>query len=189
MKVTFKIFCPSMIPNEIDASLTYGVREIVGLCELFKFDDCDQLLKDWAVLLESIIESHDFCIFKNKNTETYTFWSHFLNEMGIKWTEGTQELIHTILVLPIGSAEAERGFSIMNHVKSDRRNRLSPKVLEDIMRVRMNTNDDIEKFAARKYAQQWIKENHLRTDDPTQQHKRVGSDDANKKYLPKLSFL
>lgn len=60
----FKIFRPSMIPSEVEASLTYGVREITGLCRIFRFGECDALLKDWSMLLESIIESESFCILK-----------------------------------------------------------------------------------------------------------------------------
>lgn len=85
------------------------------------------------------------------------------NEMGISWTEKTKNLIRIILVLSIGCADAERGFSIMNHVKSNRRVRL----VEDHLRVRINANDDIDKFPVKKYAQNWVNENHMRTDEQT----------------------
>lgn len=184
----FKIFRPSMFPNEVQASLGYGVREITNLCRIFKLFECEELLNEWTTLVESIIESKDLCIFKNEKTETFAFWSHFLNEDGIKWTEKTKQLIRYVLVLPIGSADAERGFSIMNHIKYNRRSRLSPQHLEDSLRIRINTEDDLEKFPAKKYALQWLKENHLRTDDPKYFHERNLNSDS-KKYLPKLSFL
>lgn len=188
----FKIFRPNKIPAQESASLSYGVREILNLCQIFMWNECDDFLTDWAKLVESIIESEDFCTFRDKNTETFAFWSIFLNKQGIAWTEKTKKMIQTILVIPIGSADAERGFSIMNHIKYDRRSRLSGKHLEDIMRIRINGNDDIEKFPAMKYARQWIKENHMRTDDPRQQRKPKNSlneEAEEKKYLPKLSFL
>jgi hypothetical protein len=49
-----------------------------------------------------------------------------------------QKLLHHILALPIGSADAERAFSILFHIRSKRRSRLTPKHLEDNLRVRMN---------------------------------------------------
>lgn len=63
-----------------------------------------------------------------------------------------------------GSAEAERGFSIMNHLKAERRSNLSPKPVEDELRIRINGPNDMNLFAAGKYAKYWVK-NHWRTDD------------------------
>lgn len=135
-----------------------------------------------------MIENKNFCILRNKNTETFAIWSQLLNEIGVKWTDITKKLIRIILVLPIGSADAERGFSIMNNIKKERRSRLNPTLLEDIMRIQINTEDDISLFAARKYAQQWVKENHLRSDDNRYIHTREPKS-TEKKFLPKLSFL
>lgn len=152
--IQFKIFLPSNIPSEASASLTYGIREISNFCRIFKFEECDKLLEDWIKLIESVIGSNNLCNFRN--SETFAFWSHFLNEISIIWTERTKKLIQTILVFPIGSADAERWFSIMNHIKNDRRSRLTGKVLEDHLRVRLNANDDLEKFLSRKYAEQLL---------------------------------
>lgn len=142
----------------------------------------------------SIIESVTFCVLRNDKTETYAFWSQFLNEVGIRWTKRTEELIRTVLVLPIGSADAERGFSVMNHIKSQRRSRLNGKHLEDLLRIRINANDDLAKFPASKYAKRWVNDNHFRSDDPRQQRGGkekllLSEDELQKKYLPKLSFL
>lgn len=185
----FNVFRPSKIPSEAIASISFGVREITGICNILKLNDCEELLEDWAKLIESLIESENFCDFRNRYTETFAFWSHFLNEMGIAWTEKTKKLIRIVLVLPIGSADAERGFSVMNHIKYDRRARLTGKILEDHLRLRLNANNDINKFNAHKYARQWINEKHMRTDQPTQIRKMPTKQPENKKYLPKLSFL
>lgn len=191
----FKIFLPSKIPTDIAGSLSYGVREISKLCNIFKLMDCDELQNDWEALLESIIESESFCVMRTGKTETFAFWTHFLNRVGIKWTDLTKMLVRIVLVMPIGSAEAERGFSIMNDIKTKRNSNLCPNNLESIMRIRINTNDNLEKFAASKYALQWTKENHFRTDDPKQQRRDkknknlIDDEEENLKYLPKLSFL
>lgn len=98
-----------------------------------------------------------------------------------------------VLVIPIGSADAERGFSTMKHIKSSRRRRLTNHHLKDIMRIRINTADEIEKFPATKYAQYWVRENHFRTNDPRKKQDQQATlrdeADLKKKYLPKLSFL
>lgn len=189
----FKIFRPADIPGDVGQSLTYGVLEIKKLCAMFKLGECSELLNDWAKLLESIIENENFCSLRNSKTETYAFWSKYLNENGISWTTKTIKLVQIILVIPIGSADAERGFSIMNHLQSSRRSKLTPKHMEDIMRIRLNGADDLEKFPASKYAKKWVDENHLRTDDPRNQRSKVltlfSGDELKKKYLPKLSFL
>lgn len=122
----------------------------------------------------------------------YAFWSKFLNQPGIKWTKRTTGLIQRILVLPFGSSEAERGFSIMN-IKTSRRSALSRFHLEGLMRIRINTVNEIEKFAAKKYARGFVKEGHSRSDDSRCSTNRTMSlledENKNKKYLPKLSFL
>ena len=183
----FKIFAPSEFPTNIAGSLSYGVREISNLCRIFKLKDCEDLLIDWAKLIESIISHEYFCELRSGNTETYVFWSRFLKFKSINWTLKTKQLIRTVLVIPIGSADAERGFSIMNHIKHERRARLTSKHLEDAMRIRINTEDEIEKFPAQKYAKLWVAENHLRTDDETRIHTKKSLNQ--KKYFPKLTFL
>lgn len=190
---SFKIFLPKNMPGQIGEALTYGVIEINDLCGVFQMTDCLKLVSDWSNLLVSIIDSPNFCTIKTTNVETYAFWSQFLNTPGIVWTEKTTQLIQRILVLPIGSAEAERGFSIMNHIKTQRRSALTRNHVEDLMRIRINTVDDIEKFAAKKYAKEFIRKHHLRTDDP-RWAKAVSvslleEGSKKKKFLPKLSFL
>lgn len=111
--------------------MTYGVFEVNRICEILKLGDCVNLVRDWGKLTVSIIKSDNFCKFHNSQTETYQFWSHFLNEKGIEWTSKTRRLIQIILVTPIGSAEAERGFSIMNHIKTKRRTRITPGHSQD----------------------------------------------------------
>lgn len=190
----FKIFRPSDLPQYVASSLSFGVTEISNLCKIFELGACEELVEDWAKLLESIIESDTFCPMRADKTETFAFWAHYLNKVGIRWTPRTIELIQTILVLPIGSADAERGFSVMNHIKSEHRNRLSGKHLQDMIRIRLNANDDLDKFAAIKYAKKWVNDKHLRSDDPRQQRhgnskSLLNEDELTKKYFPKLSFL
>ena len=70
------------------------------------------------------------------------------------------------MVIPIGSASAERGFSIMNTIRTDLENRMKPPMLAAILRIKVNMPNDVEQFRAVHYARKWISENHKRSDDP-----------------------
>lgn len=63
--------------------------------------------------------------------------------------------------------------------------------MQDIMRIRLNGVSELEKFAASKYAKEFVDDNHIRSDDPRWQKKISSSlDDLNnKKVLPKISVL
>lgn len=164
----FEIFSPSRLPRNEGASIRYGSKEIFSICEFFEWENCNQLLQDWAELIDSIVTDEKFCELAQKNTKSFMFWSIVLKMNTISWTPLTRKLIHTILVILVGSAEAERGFSIMNHIRGDgRRSRLSPEHLQDIVRIRVNGPDEIEQFPAVRYAKAWVDSNHMLSNDPT----------------------
>ena len=75
-----------------------------------------------------------------------------------------RKLIQIVTVLPIGSAEAERGFSIMNHIRTKRRSKLLGTTIESMMRIRMN-GPEIETFNTLPYVMRWVNRNHILTDD------------------------
>jgi hypothetical protein len=54
-------------------------------------------------------------------------------------TPNVVRLMHYVLALPVTTVECERGFSVMNLVKTDLRNRLSTKTLDALMRVRIES--------------------------------------------------
>lgn len=165
----FDIFKPSNIPKDIASSSVYGLGEVHSLCEFFEWDYCRALASEWTHLLTTIIESERFCELHNENA--LTFWSQFLQTNHIAWTDKTRMLIYTVLVLPIGSAEAERGFSIMNHIITSRRLSLTASHIDDLMRIRLNGPEKLEEFSASKYASIWVKD-HKKTDDPSCQKAR-----------------
>ena len=87
------------------------------------------------------------------------------------WGKTILRLIEIILVLPANSADAERSFSIMNHIKYDRRSSITSENLDNLMRIRINkllTN----------YAKLWIKAGHLCTDDPMRHRKQENVETA-----------
>lgn len=102
------------------------------------------------------------------NWTSQRFWATYLRSPEIVWGKTIQKLIRIVLVLPANTADAERSFNIMNHIKYDRRARLTSKNLDNLMRLRINGPKELDRFASAKYAQAWVKAGHLRTDDPSQ---------------------
>ena len=91
----------------------------------------------------------------------------------MKWESEIKKLITIVLILPVGTADVERSFSVLNHFNSTRRSRLTPKHVQDITRIRVN-GPPIYEFDPTKYALHWINTGHLRTDD------HIASKDKNK---------
>lgn len=124
------------------------------------------------------------------------FWSRLLRENSIAWTDRTKKLIQTVLVLPTGSAEAERRFSILNVISNSKRtHRLTLDHMNDLMRIKFNTPDKIESFAVSKYASEWIRKNHKKTDDPIAKRPKttdLSEEDeeiVDRKWLPKSTIF
>lgn len=143
--------------------MNYGSVEVLDICTMFARIDCRRILDEWSFLLLLITEEPDFC--KLKNSGVVPFWSEMLAKRNLPWTDSTIWLIHVVLTLPIGSAEAERGFSIMNHILNPRRMRLASKNVEHLLRVRINGPETITELSASKYARKWIQDKHKRCDD------------------------
>lgn len=186
----FDIFRPSEMPNANDEVRVriYGISEITDIAKYFGMNQ-ETILNEWQTLLLTIVKSNNYCLIKKEEVESMDFWSQLLNWPDLAWGENIKKLIYTILAIPISSAEAERGFSSLKYIRNDHRTALSPNHLEDIMRIKLNGPDDIDKFAATKYAKKWINEGHLRTDDPQQKRdensisKSIVRNDDKKNYM------
>ena len=96
---------------------------------------------------------------------SFEFWSEALDPLSEQlWrtTEGEslclKNLFGRILAAPTSSADAERGFSLQNLLKTDLRNRLTLPTLDAIMRVKLNGEQ--EKLDFDKLARLWIRSQH-----------------------------
>jgi len=76
---------------------------------------------------------------QDANEAIIKFWSHYLHSSRVVMGPRLKYLVQIALILPVGSSEAERGFSIMNHIRYDRRSRLTPQHLEDLLRKNLLT--------------------------------------------------
>lgn len=138
------------------------IKELAGkLCPQL---NADSIGIQWRNIITEIArnENQEFCKFRNGRPTT--FWKHFLTK-GKTWPNEITQLLKTVLVLPIGSSDAERGFSTMKYLKRNRR-LLKSTHLDHLMRIRINGPNDISRFQAVKYARKWIAEGHFRTDNP-----------------------
>ena len=147
----------------------YGLPEIAELYRSYNIErdninmDSGKFTNLWRDTLITIMNSADFCKYKGK---VITFWKHFLDLPNMVHPV-VGDLVTKVLATPIGSADAERSFSILFHIRNKRRSRLTTEHLEDNMRVRMNAPNDLDEFGpyALKVAKKWAEKNFL-TDDP-----------------------
>lgn len=176
---SFEIFVPKKLPRNINEALVYGHKEIQNLAEKFSMD-AETASTEWTNLLISMIQEDGYCDRLSKKPEN--FWPYYLRKTNLNWGTTIVRLIRIVLVLPASSADAERSFSIMNHIKYDRRASLTSENLDHLMRCKINGPKQLDRFPSAKYARAWVKRKHMLTDDPTHQRKRkfveVGDSDA-----------
>jgi hypothetical protein len=110
-----------------------------------------------------------------KNAPIIKFW-HDLLEANLVPAPLTP-IIRKILSIPIGSADAERSFSTLFHIRTKRRNRLTSEHLQDYLRIRMNGPKKINEFSALKYAKLWHLKNNMLTDAPALASRPIQTND------------
>lgn len=194
----FDVFDPLNMPNPNDyASVRmYGIIKIKELNIFFKIGNEKAILDQWQALLDSIVSSPNYCQIKNSRTTVFAFWSQLLKWPEIIWGNEIKRLLFTVLSIPISSAEAERGFSALKYVRDSHRSRLTPTSLDAIMRIKLNGPDELDYFAASKYARNWVK-NHFPTDHKSYGQKETTSHslleeeniELKKKYLLKSTIF
>lgn len=194
----FNVFDPKEMPNVDDyvGVRTYGILEIKELNHFFKISEDDIILDNWHALLNSIVSNPNYCQIKNGRTSVFAFWSQILKWSDIEWHDDVKRLLFCVLSLPISSAEAERGFSTLKYIRDTHRNRLTPESLDATLRIKLNGPDELEYFAAAKYALKWIKTGHFATDSRVQVRKgdtisllEENNRELRKKYLLKSTIF
>ena len=159
----FDVLHPSKMPKVVKNVPQYSTG-ISILAERFGLSK-SVIQKQFSNLLISMITDHHEMYCKLNNQDPVTFWGYFLNSNMITWDDDIKKLIYIVLALPIGSADVERGFSIKNHFKTNRRSTLTTSHIEDTMRIRIN-GPEIDDFDPVIYTLHWLNTNHLESDDP-----------------------
>lgn len=137
-------------PISAEKRILFGDREVVELCKSVK------LSHDTAAIV------HQYRLLKN----------------GKAFEAGAQlnELNQRLTVLPISSAECERGFSSMNSTHTAQRNALDISTVRDLLFVNLN-GPPLKHFNAEKYASMWIKDGRHSASDKPSGRKAPDSDD------------
>jgi len=139
-----------------ETRILFGDREIVELCKSVKLSHDSEVVE----LCKSVKLSHDTAAIVHqyrllKNGKAF--------EAGVELLELNQRLS----VLPISSAECERGFSSMNSTHTAQRNALDISTVCDLLFVNLN-GPPLQHFNAEKYAAMWIKDGrHSASDKPS----------------------
>ena len=81
----------------------------------------------------------------------------------IHWADNIRQLVNIVLSLPVGSVDAERGFSILKNTL-DHRKSLTPDHLQAILFIRIN-GPPVDKFDSASYTRHWLDTGHMRSDD------------------------
>ena len=86
-------------------------------------------------MLGALTNDIDWCKMLRSN-DLAVLWQHYLRTDKIPAT--MKRLIRHVLSVPVGSADVERAFSILSHIRDQRRSRLTPKHIEGLLRIRIN---------------------------------------------------
>ena len=90
-----------------------------------------------------------YCNAKEK-LDAVEFWVHLMNHESIPWENVIKELIYTILIIPVGTSDIERGFSVLNHFLTKRRSVLSTKHIGAFTSIRVgHLVFDVERYRSR----------------------------------------
>ena len=156
----FEIFAPLGWKKKMPTNQAMDVQK---LGKILGIENYQELSVEWPKFRNGVINTTLFCANLNnikKNPEE--FWASLLNSNIIRVPDVIQKLIQHILVIPTGSSDAERCFSIMNGVRGEKRQNLLPKNVEHLVRIKMN-GPPMEQVNILHYAKIWV-EQHKFTD-------------------------
>ena len=126
----FQVFDPQLLPSSEEVE-TYGNDFISELSHHYHIDTCT-IQQEWESL-RSLMQTQEF---KDKNAK-YILTSLSSSDTLIALYPILSKLAQIALTLPVSNADTERGFSCMNRVKSELRNRLTVSSLDILLRISM----------------------------------------------------
>jgi len=124
---------------EKDKLLTHGKEEIQILCEKYgqqgsqcvPYVDEAEVKMEWEILKHLVIQQ------KYPTDNIYTLWK-IIHTHHQDLVPNMLKLAELALIVPLQTADCERGFSTQNDIKTSDRNRLSADRLNTLMRIAMN---------------------------------------------------
>ena len=156
----FDDFIPDRLPTHSTAATNYAIESVRKISDTYGANS-NTVIEQWLQLIQKLPETKTFIDFRK--SDPITFWGKVLADRNLPWHPEIKMFVRSLLVLPIGSADAERGFSIFNHIKYDRRSLLKQETLDAILRIRIN-GPTISEFNSIKFARLWESEGHVLSD-------------------------
>jgi hypothetical protein len=131
-------------------------------------------------------EIKSLCIrFRLPFAKTLSAYRDFLDNGGRKVPENLMPLMNCYRVIPVSSAECERGFSHMNTIITKSRSRLLIPHVANLMFVKIN-GPPIQKWKPDEYVISWLRQHRSATDKQTRMASRT---DNNVNENPLWKFL
>ena len=126
-------------PEEIEKVLENptvmtGIKKWAKALKLDEEITEQQITDDFTQLIQTLKNDHDVKWCNHWQSSNTAFWSLLL--MKGKLPQRLQKLAETILIIPYGSSDCERAFSLMNLLKPVQRASLSPETLNMLMTIR-----------------------------------------------------
>ena len=127
----FEVFDPQKLSSDGhgDGEKVHGNDFISQLCNHYGIDECTAQ-QEWESLRILLQEQE----FKDKSA-TQVMKSLSSNQTLVALYPTISRFAQIALTLPISNADVERGFSCMNRVKTDLRNRLTVSSLDTLLRI------------------------------------------------------
>ncbi|CAH1253071.1 ZNF862 [Branchiostoma lanceolatum] len=149
-------FDPSTWPPTAEALASYGEEEISTIFQHYKVPlekaghSLDNCLIQWGELKVVVRRKLSFGPMKFLDV-----WQHVIQEhsQSDRFND-ILALAKIILLLPVSTAECERGFSLMKRVKSDWRNRLRADTLTGLMDITLS-DQQVETFSPTDAMARW----------------------------------
>ncbi|XP_048856526.1 zinc finger protein 862-like isoform X2 [Brienomyrus brachyistius] len=153
----FHVFNHDVWPETAEELVDYGIEEVTFLLDHFQYVlerngcDCALAMEEFQTLKTLV-----FMSFKDKSY--HRLWEVLLTKE--PYSSDLQNILHLVkimLVLPVSSAQCERGFSIQKRIKSDIRSSLHPNSVEDLIRISVE-GPPLEAFDASASVKRWMSE-------------------------------
>lgn len=128
--------------------IKFGEKQIKKIGELFSFIDAVQLMKEWKQFRIEILDASE------NSSWTFLSWTKYvLCNPNFAQYEMIIEAVAAMTVAPTSSVNCERGFSLMNLIKTYLLNGLQTNALNDRMVIASNKKE---------YNIEWFMENKLK---------------------------
>ena len=195
----FKIICGESVSCEILSTCYDEMPTIVPsttskppednfrtLCQFYHISSCEPLITEWKVLLSNIVREPQSQELKDLDAAQY--WPKQMQRTDLPLSVALRGLLERVLVTSFTSADAERAFSMVSHIKSPSRQSLSPKSLENLLRIKFNGPSVLSTESLYAYTKEFVKKTS-RVDDTSVIGGPKPRPDAYKNYFSKSKIF